>query len=105
MIFESLKKQLIVPGFNLKSGINLIITGGGSNLLNIDKYFIDFFGSNVKTTFKNNLKTNEDLDANFAPCIGALKIIKDGWETEAIPEIAGNDIEKMGLFAKIFKIT
>jgi cell division protein FtsA len=104
-IFESLKKQLIVPGFNLKSGINLIITGGGSNLLNIDKYFIDFFGSNVKTTFKNNLKTNEDLDANFAPCIGALKIIKDGWETEAIPEIAGNDIEKMGLFAKIFKIT
>ena len=52
-----------------------------------------------------DLIVNEDLDANFAPCIGALKIIKDGWETEAIPEIAGNDIEKMGLFAKIFKIT
>jgi len=34
--------------------------------------------------------------------LGAIKIIKDGWETEAIPKIGGKDIEKIGFFAKIF---
>ena len=30
--------------------------------------------------------------------------VKDGWETEAIPKISGKNIEKIGFFAKIFKI-
>jgi len=34
--------------------------------------------------------------------LGALKIIKDGWETEAIPEIVEKNIKKIGFFAKIF---
>ena len=42
-IFQILKKQLIVPGFNLKSGVNFIITGEGSKLFNLDKYSINFF--------------------------------------------------------------
>ena len=48
-IFEILKKQLIVPGFNFNSGINFLLVGGGSNLFNIEKYCTNFFGSNVKT--------------------------------------------------------
>ena len=44
------------------------------------------------------------LEKNFAPCLGAIKIIKDGWETEAIPEKSLKNTEKIGFFTKIFKI-
>ena len=103
-IFDILKKQLIVPGLNLTSGISFFLTGSGSNLLNIEKYFIDFFGPNVKKSDKNVVDKNKDLEKNFVSCLGALKILKDGWETEAIPEIGGKNIEKIGFFSKIFKI-
>ena len=103
-IFDTLKKQLIIPGLNLTSGISFFLTGSGSNLLNIEKYFIDFFGSNVKKSDKNVVDKNKDLEKNFVSCLGALKILKDGWETEAIPVIGGKNIAKIGFFAKIFKI-
>ena len=103
-IFDILKKQLIVPGFNFTFGINLLLVGGGSNLLNIEKYFINFFGLNVKKPDKNKVNKNEHLEKNFASCLGALEIIKDGWETEAIPEAVNQNIEKISFFAKIFKI-
>ena len=103
-IIDTLRKQLIVSGFNLSSGINILLTGGGSNLSNIEKYFVNFFGTNVKSTNKNTIEESNDLEENFASCLGALKIIKDGWETEAIPEIGGKGVEKIGFFAKIFGI-
>ena len=101
-IFDILKKQLIVPGFYLASGINLLLAGGGSNLFNIEKCFINCFGSNVKKVDKNS--SEKDIKENFASCLGALEIIKDGWETEAIPEAVNQNIEKISFFAKIFKI-
>ena len=101
-IFDKLKKQLIVPGFNLTSGINLLLAGGGSNLTGIEKYFANFFGPNIKKADRNSAKKNEDLEKNFASCLGALKIIKDGWETEAIAKIEAKNIEKVGLFTKFF---
>jgi cell division protein FtsA len=101
-ILDKLKKQLIVPEPNLTSGINLLLVGGGSNLSNIEKYFSNFFGPNIKRTDRNVIKKDDDLKRNFASCLGALKIIKDGWETEAIPEIGSQDIKKIGFFAKIF---
>ena len=104
-IFETLKKQIIIPGFNLNSGIFFLLTGGGVNLFNIEKYCINFFGSNIKKTKENNEKKENDLEKNFSSCLGALKIIKDGWETEAIPEISNKNIEKVSFFAKIFKIS
>jgi len=103
-IFDTLKKQLIVPGFNLTSKINLLLAGGGSNLFNIEKCFINFFGPNVKRVDKNSVEKDKDLEKNLASCLGALEIIKDGWETEAIPETVGTNIEKTSFFAKIFKI-
>ena len=103
-IFDILKKQLIVPGFYLASGINLLLAGGGSNLFNIEKCFINCFGSNVKKVDKNSSEKDRDLKENFASCLGALEIIKDGWETEAIPEAVNQNIEKISFFAKIFKI-
>ena len=101
-IFQILKKQLIVPGFNLKSGVNFIITGEGSKLFNLEKYSINFFGKNVSKKDKNNYEKNDNLRENFTSCLGALKIIKDGWETEAIPELREKNSEKIGFFAKIF---
>ena len=103
-IIDTLKKQLIVPEFSLTSGTSLLLTGGGSNLLNIEKYFINFLGSNVQNANKNNIEKGESLEKNFASCLGALKIIKDGWETEAIPEAISKNTDKIGFFAKIFGI-
>ncbi len=103
-IIDTLKKQLIVSGFNLTSGTSLLLTGEGLDLFNIEKYFVNFLGPNVKRTDANNMEEGRDLEKNFAPCMGALKIIKDGWETEAIPEASGKNIEKMGFFSKIFGI-
>ena len=103
-ILDTLKKQLIVPGFNLTSGINILLTGGGSNLFNLEKYFTNFFGSNVKNSNKNGIENDVNFEKNFTSCLGALKIIKDGWETEAIPETSNKNIEKIGFFSKIFKI-
>ena len=96
-IFTTIKKQIILPEFNLTGGINFVITGGGSNLLNLDKYCSDFFKTNVKKIFDD-----EDFEIKFSSCLGGIKIIQDGWETEAIPEINNKNIEKIGFFAKIF---
>lgn len=103
-IIDALKKQLIVPGFNLTSGINFLLTGEGSNLFNIEKYFVNFFGPNVKKIDKQNIEKDVGVEKNFASCLGALKIIKDGWETEAIPKISDSNIKKIGFFDKIFGI-
>jgi len=101
-IFEILKKQLIVPGFNINSGISLLLIGEGSKLLNIDKYCENFFKLNAKKIDQNNIDRNTSFEKNFVSSLGALKIIKDGWETEAIPEIVEKNIKKIGFFAKIF---
>jgi len=68
---------------------------------NIEKCFINCFGSNVKNVDKNSSEEVRDLKENFASCLGALEIIKDGWETEAIPEAVNQNIEKISFFAKI----
>ena len=93
-----------MPGFNLASEINLLLAGGGSNLFNIEKCFINYFGPNVKKVDKNGSEMDKDFKENFSSCLGALEIIKDGWETEAIPEAVNQNIEKISFFAKIFKI-
>ena len=101
-IIDTLKKQLIVPGFNLTSGVSFLLTGEGSNLVNIEKYFVNFIGPNVKKIDKNNLERDVSFEKNFASCLGAIKIIKDGWETEAIPKISDRNVRKIGFFHKFF---
>ena len=102
-IIDKLNQQLIVPGFNLASAISFVLHGG-SNLYDIEKYFVNFFGPNLKRVKIDNIEKGKDLRKDFAPCLGAIKIIKDGWETEAIPEIGDKTVDKAGLFAKIFRI-
>ena len=85
--------------------VNIFIVGGGSNLSNLEKYCSKFFESNVKKLGNNNKKEGKvESDENFISCLGALKIIKDGWETEAIPEPVNKYGQKISFFAKIFGI-
>ena len=102
-IFETVKKQIIVPEFNLNSGIGFLLVGGGSYLLNIEKYCANFFGPYIKKLRENKNEKENYLDKNFASCLGALRIIKDGWETEAIPEMVVKNIKKVGFLGKFFK--
>ena len=94
-IFEMIKKQLSLPGFDFNSGINIFLTGEGSNLTNIQKYCQHFYGLNAIVKRKDNLENF------FSACLGGVKIINEGWETEAIPEIKAKGIEKIGFFRKI----
>jgi cell division ATPase FtsA len=102
-IFETIKKQIIVPGFNLNSGIGFLLVGGGSYLFNIEKHCEKFFGPRIKKLSDNNNEKETDLEKNFASCLGALRIIKDGWETEAIPEKVDKNAKKISFLAKIFR--
>ena len=103
-IFETIKKQIIIPEFNQNFGISFVLLGNGSHLLNIEKYCEKFFRQRIIKLSNNEEKTDIDLEENFNSCLGALKIIKDGWETEAIPEAVGKNTKKMSFFKKIFKI-
>ncbi len=86
------KKQLI------KKDLNFLIVCENFDLLNLEKYCTNFFGSNVKYLGKNHLANN-----NFPSLLGAIQVIKDGWETEAIPEVVEKNIEKIGFFSKFLK--
>jgi len=102
-IFETVKKQIIVPEFNLNSGIGFLLVGGGSYLSNIEKHCEKFFGPRIKKLSDNNNEKETDLEKNFASCLGALRIIKDGWETEAIPETVDKNAKNISFLAKIFR--
>ena len=102
-IFETVKKQIIVPEFNLNSGIGFLLVGGGSYLPNIEKHCETFFGPIIKKLSNNNNEKETDLEKNFASCLGALRIIKDGWETEAIPETVDKNAKNISFLAKIFR--
>jgi len=95
-ILEMIKKQLESTGFNFKLGMNFFVIGEGSSFTNIQEYCQNFFELNTIIDRKN------DLDKSFSACQGGIKIIKEGWETEAIPEIKIKSIKKVGFLRKIF---
>ena len=73
------------------------MTGESANLKNLEKYFQDFLGLNTILRRKDNL--GKDFSASF----GGIRIITEGWETEAIPETKARNIEKVGFLRKIFR--
>ena len=102
-IFKIIKKQIDLLGLNSTSGAKIFLVGGGSNLYNLEQYCSNLFETDVKKLESiNNGNDTDEINENFNSCLGALKIIKDGWETEAIPAPANNNVGKMSFFAKIF---
>ena len=102
-IFKIIKKQIDLLGLNSTSGAKIFLVGGGSNLYNLEQYCSNLFETDVKKLESiNNGSDADEINENFNSCLGALKIIKDGWETEAIPTPANNNVGKMSFFAKIF---
>ena len=102
-IFKIIKKQINLLGLNSTSGAKIFLVGGGSNLYNLEQYCSNLFETDVKKLESiNNGNDTDEINENFNSCLGGLKIIKDGWETEAIPAPANNNIGKMSFFAKIF---
>ena len=104
-IFYIIKKQIKETGLNSSCGNNLYLTGGGSNLSNLEEFCSNFFGSNVKNLEKKNTnkdKDKESIEENFSACLGALGIIKDGWETEAIPQPVNKYSKTVGFLDRIF---
>ena len=99
-ILKIIKKQIIEMGLNSTCSKNLTITGEGLKLSNLDEYFSEFFKLNVKKSIKN--KKKDEIEEIFAACLGSLKIIAEGWETEAIPKKPNEFGEKSGFFDKIF---
>ena len=97
-IFEMIKKQLTLTRFNFNSGVSLFLVGEGSNFTNIEKYCQNFFKLNTTK------KRNDNLEKNFSACLGGIRIIKEGWETEAIPELKVKSIKKVGFLRKIFGV-
>ena len=102
-IFKIIKKQIDLLGLNSTSGAKIFLVGGGANLYNLEQYCSNLFETDVKKLESiNNGNDADEINENFNSCLGALKIIKDGWETEAIPAPANNNVGKMSFFAKIF---
>jgi cell division protein FtsA len=98
-IFEIIKKEIFTTESNLTFKTSIFITGGGSNLINLDSYSSKFFGKNIKKVYK---ASNNQFEKNFTACLGALKIITEGWETEAIPEPVNKNTLKIGFFSRMF---
>ena len=102
-IFEIIKKEIFTTESNLNFKTSIFITGGGSNLINLDNYSSKFFGKNIKKVYEvSNNQSKNKSEKYFTACLGALKIITEGWETEAIPEPVNKNALKIGFFSKIF---
>jgi len=102
-IFEIIKKEIFTTESNLNFKTSIFITGGGSNLINLDNYSSKFFGKNIKKVYEvSNNQSENKSEKYFTACLGALKIITEGWETEAIPETVNKNALKIGFFSKIF---
>jgi cell division protein FtsA len=104
-ILEIIKKQINTTKLPFSLGINLFMLDRQFTFCNLENYFSNFFSSNVKKLNNTNKKNyKEDFKDEFEACLGALKIIKDGWETEAIPRPANKHSQKNGFLSKIFGI-
>jgi len=102
-ILKLIKKQIDLVGLNSNVGLKIFLVGGGSKLINLNRYCSDFFNIESKTFENDNKKITQLMDDSFNSCLGDLKIINDGWETEAIPATVDNSVEKISFFSKIFK--
>ena len=87
----------------MTAGKNIFVLGGGASIPNLHKFSSEFFDCNVKI-FKSsdNLKLSKEHLPKFKPCLGAIKIIQTGFETEAIAQEYDQNRVASGIFYKLF---
>ena len=102
-ILDIVKKEIYITGLKMTAGQNIFITGGGSKLQNFKEFCEKFFSANTKVLDNLSENSHYKISKNYISdsCFGALKIIFQGWETEAIPEIVDKKNRKWGFFSKI----
>ena len=119
---KTIKDPIELEGVGLHNGIkvNLCLKPAEANSgIKFKRTDIDFTKNIIEASYKNvsspvlctkikkiaenNNEDEKDLEKNFTSCLGGLKIIKDGWETEAIPEKVDKNAKKISFLAKIFR--
>ena len=96
-IFNLVKREIFFSSLENTAGKNILITGQSAKLMNLQNFSSSFFESNIKI-----LNNKNQLDRKFDACLGAAKIIHNGFETEAIPRQFNQKSSKTGIFYKLF---
>ena len=83
---------------------NLIFTGEGSRLYDLKKIVNSKLLNYISDSSLNNLEPFANIDRELLACYGAVKILTEGFVSEAIaiPNISQKN--KNGFFARIFNI-
>ena len=83
---------------------NLIFTGEGSRLNDLKKIVNIKLSNYIFDANLDNLKSFGNIDRELLACYGAVKILTEGFASEAIAIPKKNQKDKSGFFARIFNI-
>ena len=98
-----IKNEINFSGLSMTSGKNLFLTGGGSNIINFNQFCSDFFKCEIKTIkTTDNIQTSVEESASYSSCLGAIKILKDGFDTEAIAQNPNERGKKFSIISNLF---
>jgi len=102
-ILDIANKEINISDLKMTSGKNIFITGGGSKLQYLREFCEKFFSTNIRILNNSSSSSDYTESKNHVPdsCFGALKIIFQGWETEAIPENVDKKNKKWRFFSNI----
>ena len=67
-----------------------------------EENFMNLWGY-LRRRYPNETLEEKIFSDSFASCLVAIKIIVNGWETEAIPEPTNQNAGKIGFLSKIFR--
>ena len=83
---------------------NLIFTGGGSKLNDLKKIINTKLSNCIFDINLDNIKSFNDIDKELLACYGAVKILTEGFISEAIAIPNRNQKTKSSIFSRIFNI-
>ena len=83
---------------------NLIFTGEGSKLNDLKKIINTRLSNCIFDINFNNLKSFSDINNESLACYGAVKILTEGFISEAIAVTNKSQKDKRGFFSRIFNI-
>ena len=83
---------------------NLIFVGEGSRLNHLKKIVNTKLSNYIFDNNYDNFKPSGDIDGELLGCYGAIKILTEGFASEAIAIPNKNQKGKKGFFTRIFNI-